>query len=245
MKPSSISRSEAAALLAFGAHPDDIEFGCGAVIAQEAARQRPVHCVVCSRGESASSGTLELRTAEAEAAARRLGASVEFIDLGGDAHFERHVTHAIQLAAIIRRLRPSIVLAPTTVENQHPDHAALGRMVRDAARLARYGGVPELRGQPAHAIGQLLLYAVTPDAQPGDLPEVLVDVSTPEVIQAWTDAMQAHRSQLQTRNYVEMQLARAKFNGARCGVAYAVPLFPSDPVVVGSLDPLERGARHF
>jgi LmbE family N-acetylglucosaminyl deacetylase len=57
------------------------------------------------------------------------------------------------------------VLAPSVVENQHPDHARLGRMVRDAARLARYGGVKELR-LPPHAIGQLLFYAVTPEAEP-------------------------------------------------------------------------------
>ena len=50
---------------------------------------------------------------------------------------------------IIRRVRPGIVLAPSLVENQHPDHARLGRLVRDAARLARYGGVEELRALAA------------------------------------------------------------------------------------------------
>ena len=44
-------------LLAFGAHPDDIEFGSGGVIALEAKLGRPVHLVVCSRGEAASNGT--------------------------------------------------------------------------------------------------------------------------------------------------------------------------------------------
>jgi LmbE family N-acetylglucosaminyl deacetylase len=60
--------------------------------------------------------------------------------------------HAIRLAGVIRRARPAIVLAPSVVENQHPDHARLGRLVRDAARLARYGGLKELRRLPPHAI---------------------------------------------------------------------------------------------
>ncbi|MGH8017906.1 MAG: PIG-L family deacetylase [Opitutaceae bacterium] len=245
MKPSSTSPSDALAILAFGAHPDDIEFGCGAVIARETSTGSTAHFVVCSRGESASNGTPEERVAEAEHAAGMLGATVEFADLGGDAHLERKVAHALTLAAIIRRAKPRVVLAPTLVENQHPDHAAVGHLVRDAARLARYGGVAELRDQPAHAIGQLLYYAVTPDAQPRDLAEILFDVSPPAVIAAWTEAMQAHASQQRARDYAGMQLARARLNGARCGAEHAVPLFPADPLVVDGLASLARGARHF
>jgi LmbE family N-acetylglucosaminyl deacetylase len=66
-----------------------------------------------------------------------------------------------------------VILAPTDEPNQHPDHAKLGRMVRDAARVARYGGVKELRGLPPHAVGQVLFYAVSPGAEPaavGDAP---------------------------------------------------------------------------
>ena len=157
-------------LLAFGAHPDDIEFGCGSVIAREAQAGRKVQLVVCSRGESATSGTPRQRTAEAKKSAALLGASLEFLALGGDAHFEVRVAHVMKLAALIRRVRPSVVLAPTPVENQHPDHAALGKMVRDAARLARYGGVKELRRRPAHTIGSLLFYAITVEGEPSGVP---------------------------------------------------------------------------
>lgn len=150
-------------MLAFGAHPDDIEFGCGGVIAKEIARGIKATLVVCSRGESGTNGTPEQRTVEAEAAAKFLGAEIEWMDLGGDAHFERNVAHAMAISSVIRRIRPGTVLAPSVVENQHPDHAVLGNLVRDAARLARYGGVKELQDQPPHAIGQLWYYAVTPD----------------------------------------------------------------------------------
>jgi LmbE family N-acetylglucosaminyl deacetylase len=236
---------DACTLLAFGAHPDDIEFGAGAVIARETQSGRTAHLVVCSRGEAGTHGTPAQRTQEAENAATHLGASLEFIDHGGDAHLAHTVAHTLALAAIIRRVRPHIVLAPTVVENQHPDHAVVGRLVRDAARLARYGGVAELRDQPAHAIGSLLFYAVTSDAEPADRSAVLIDVSAPAVVAAWTAAMEAHASQMRTRNYVELQLTRARLNGLRGGVEHALALFPNDPLVFDSLAPLGRAARRF
>src|ERR1700733_15083385 len=150
MKLGPKSHLKLAPLLAFGAHPDDIEFGCGGVIAKETRAGRAGHLVVCSRGEAASYGKPAQRIAEAKRAAKLLGASVEFIELDGDAHLEVRASHAIKLAGIIRRLRPGVVLAPGLVENQHPDHSRLGRLVRDACRLARYGGVRELHRTPAH-----------------------------------------------------------------------------------------------
>jgi LmbE family N-acetylglucosaminyl deacetylase len=244
-KPTPTAPPEPPPLLAFGAHPDDIEFGCGGVIARETAAGRPVHFVVCSRGESATHGTPRQRVAEAKKAAALLGATIEFLDLGGDAHFECGVAQALKLAAIIRRVRPGVVLAPSVAENQHPDHPKLGRMVREAARLARYGGVKELRGAAPHAIGPLLFYAVTPEAEPRDLTPILIDVSAPEILATWTAAMAAHASQMQTRNYIEFQLTRARVQGLRGGVAHAIALFPNDPLVFASLAPLARAARRF
>ncbi len=232
-------------LLAFGAHPDDLEFGCGGVIAAEARSGRRVHLVVCSRGEAGSNGTPAIRTREAKRAAALLGATIEFIDLGGDAHFEERAAHVIKLAGIIRRVRPEVVLATSTVENQHPDHVKLGRMVRDASRLARFGGLRELRRAKPHAIGQLFFYAVSPDAEPADVGRVLVDVSEPGIVAAWTAAMEAHASQMKTRNYAELVLTRARLNGLRAGVAHAIPLFPADALVIDSLATLARGARRF
>jgi len=245
MKPTSNSQTELPPLLAFGAHPDDIEFGCGGVIALETRVGRKAQFVICSRGEAGTHGTPEQRRSEAESAAELLGASLEWLELDGDAHLEVRAAHTIKLAAIIRRVRPGILLAPSLVENQHPDHARLGRMVRDAARLARYGGLEELRDQPPHSISQLFFYALTPESEPSDITPVLIDVSAPEVITAWTSAMEAHVSQVSARNYIELQLIRARLTGQRAGIEHAIALFPNDSPVLGSLAQLDRSARRF
>ncbi|HEY4414659.1 MAG TPA: PIG-L family deacetylase [Verrucomicrobiae bacterium] len=236
---------ESLPLLVFGAHPDDIEFGCGGVIAAETRAARKAHFVVCSRGEAGTHGTPKQRTLEAKQAAKLLGATIEFLDLDGDAHLEIRTAHTIKLAALIRRLRPGAVLAPSLVENQHPDHARLGKMVRDAARLARYGGLKELRRIKPHAIGQLFFYAVTPEAEPRDITPILIDISEPKIVAAWQAAMSAHVSQVSARNYIELQLTRARLLGARAGIDFASALFPNEPLVFTSLTQAGRGARRF
>ena len=245
MKRTPKSTPEPAPLLAFGPHPDDIEFGCGGVIAKETRVGRAAHFVICSRGEAASHGTPARRVAEAKKSAALLGATIEFVELDSDAHLEVRVAHAIKLAGVLRRLRPGIVLAPSLVENQHPDHAKLGQLVRDAARLTRYGGLKELRRVCPHAIEQLFFYAVTPEAEPSGITPVLIDVSAPEIIAAWIAAMETHVTQVSARSYVELQLTRARLRGLRAGIGHAIALFPNDPPVLDSLTQLGRGARRF
>jgi LmbE family N-acetylglucosaminyl deacetylase len=72
---------------------------------------------------------------------------------------------------------------------------------------------------------------------------VLVDVSS--VVSTWTAAMAAHASQAATRDYLELQLTRARYHGLRAGVAHAIPLWPADPIVVNALSPLRHTARRF
>lgn len=245
MKLTPKSQTELLPLLAFGAHPDDIEFACGGVVAKETSLGRPAHLVVCSRGEAGSQGTPRQRVAEGRKSAKLLGAGLEFLELDGDAHLEIKAAHALRLARIVRRVKPALVLAPSVVENQHPDHWRLGCLVRDAVRLARYGGVKELRATAPHAIQQLLFYAVTPEAEPRDITPVFIDVSGANVVHAWTAAMQAHASQTAARAYVELQLTRARANGLRAGISHAIALFPGTPFILDSLAPLSRGARGF
>jgi LmbE family N-acetylglucosaminyl deacetylase len=73
----------------------------------------------------------------------------------------------------------------------------------------------------------------------------LIDVSAPEVITAWTAAMDAHASQMRTRNYREMQLTRALQNGLRAGTGHAIALYPNAPAVLKSLAQLGPDASRF
>ena len=117
MKPTPNLNSEPGPLLVFGAHPDDIEFGCGGIVALEVRAGRRVHLVVCSKGEAGTHGTPDQRVAEAQAAAKVLGASLDFVELDGDAHLELRAAHAITLARRVREHKPDIVLAPTVGQN--------------------------------------------------------------------------------------------------------------------------------
>jgi len=252
--PSSAVDSSKGPILALGAHPDDLEFSVGAVLAGEGREGRLVRLALCSRGECASHGTAELRAAEAAAGAEILGAELEFVDFpaalppaGGDCRLQGTPSNALAIAGLIRRHKPALLLAPTPSVNQHPDHAALSGLARDAARLARYGGIPELRDLAPHAIQVLLFYAVTPDAEPRDITPIFIDVSAPEILDTWTRAMRAHESQQKTRGYVDLQLTRARLNGHRIGppVTHAIALYPADPPVFSSLGALGKSARHF
>ena len=235
--------TEKAPLLVFGAHPDDIEFGCGGIVAQEGRAGRAVFMIVCSRGEAGSVGTPSIREVESRDAAALLGADLEFVELDGDARLRSSVSHAISLAGAMRRIRPGVVMAPSLAENQHPDHAQLGRLVRDAARLARFGGLPELAALPPHSIKSLFYYALSLEAEPRDLSPILYDVS--DSVAAWVAAMEAHASQVGAKPYVEMQLTRARLRGLSAGVGHAIALLPADPIVVDGLEPIATGARCF
>lgn len=233
-------------ILVVGAHPDDVEFGCGGILLGEVARGSVVSLLVCSCGESGTNGTPAQRAQEARSAADLLGAELAFLDFGGDAHIEPLRVHALTLARHVRAFRPDVLLAPTLTPDQHPDHAVVGALCRDAARLARYGGIAELLDLPAHAIGSVYGYAVTPGAElPSTAGGVAVRVNISGQFTCWVQLMECHRTQLRTRRYVDLQTARARLLGLESGVEYAQALFPADPWLVSSLSELPRAVRLF
>jgi len=230
-----------ARLLAIGAHPDDVEFGCTGILINEIRRGNRVKIWVLSKGEAGSNGTPEIREAESRRAAELIGAQVEFADFGGDCHIEYTPANTIRVAREIRAYRPDIVLAPHTSEEQHPDHARVGKRARDAVRLARYGGLEELRTQPPHAISNLYYYAVTREF--GARPDIIVDISAAREL--WEQAMRCHESQAKSKHYVEMRLAATRSLGYQVGVEYAMSLYLNDPVLLEHLSTLTLSARHF
>ncbi|MEO6970307.1 MAG: PIG-L family deacetylase [Chthoniobacterales bacterium] len=231
-------------ILAIRAHPDDIEFGCGGVLVGAAARGSEIALCVCSRGEAGSNGTPNEREAEARCAAKFLGATITFLDLGGDCHLEVSAAGNIAIAREIRAARPDILLGPVASPEQHPDHVVVSHFCRNAAGLARYGGLGELCDLPPHAIKHHLEYAITPGAEPAHNRRALrVDIS--EHFARWVKLMECHQTQLRTRRYIDLQTARARLLGLEAGVEYAQNLYPADDLMIKDLSQLPESVRLF
>ena len=154
--------------LAIGAHPDDIEFGCGATLAKWAKDGCEIFHLVCTDGSKGSwdpaTDTALLvarRQAEQRAAAKVLGGSSEVVFLGWpDGELECGLRQRIQVAAWIRRLRPNVVLAhdPWKRYRLHPDHRNAGFLATDGIVAARDPHFfPELNLGP-HRPDTLLLF---------------------------------------------------------------------------------------
>ena len=122
-------------VLAIGAHPDDVELGCGGTLAVLARQGKRVGILHLTRGEMGTRGTPEERVAEAEAAARALGAvEMDFLDCG-DGGLRTGPAEEDALIARLRLWQPDLVLGPTP-SDRHPDHGRAHRLVEAACFYA-------------------------------------------------------------------------------------------------------------
>ncbi len=228
-------------ILAIGAHPDDIEFGCAPVLMKEIKKGNQVRLLVLSRGEAGSSGTPDRREQESRNAARLMGAAaIDFLDFGGDCHLQYLPANSLRIATEIRKFQPAIVLAPHTEENQHPDHSVAGKLSRDACRLARYGGLEELKPLPAHKVASLYFYHIT---RHEDAPDIVIDVS--DETASWEKVMRCHDSQVKSRSYLDLQMTAAHLLGLTIGVEHAIGLFTNDPIRLQRLSDITLSSRNF
>jgi bacillithiol biosynthesis deacetylase BshB1 len=141
--------------IAFGAHPDDVELGCGGTIIKLGALGYRTGVVALTRGEMGTRGSAEIRAREFAAAARVMGVAVhKALDIP-DGRVELNWENKVKVIEEIRAHRPRIVLAPYWVA-RHPDHEAASRIVREASYLA---GLKKLdTGQEAHRPFKVLFY---------------------------------------------------------------------------------------
>ncbi|MCC6323175.1 PIG-L family deacetylase [Candidatus Nomurabacteria bacterium] len=228
-------------ILAFGAHPDDVEFGCGGLLIKEIQNGNKVKVVVTSFGEAGTNGTPISRKKEATEAAKFIGAEIEFINLGEDCHIEKNTKNTIKLAEVIRKYKPNVVLATSQTHNQHPDHKNLSDMVRDASRLARYGGLKELKKYATHNIDGLYYYQSS--AEIDNKPDIVVDVTGQ--YEMWVKAMSMHKSQMKTRGYINLVTSKARAIGASVGVEYATGLWANDPIRIESFSDFKNSSRNY
>ena len=118
-------------ILAFGAHPDDVELACSGTLMKHMAAGYKVGIVDLTQGELGSRGSGELRLVEAENSRKIMGANVRE-NLGiPDGFFTHSKENLLLVAKMIRKYQPDIVLA-NSIEDRHPDHGKGARLVSDA-----------------------------------------------------------------------------------------------------------------
>ncbi|HZW63370.1 MAG TPA: bacillithiol biosynthesis deacetylase BshB1 [Flavobacteriaceae bacterium] len=122
-------------ILAIGAHPDDVELGCGATLAKEISKGKKVGIIDLSRGELGTRGTVETRDEEASNAANILGVTMRTNMEFPDGFIQNDKYHQIELVKQIRKFRPEIVIC-NAVDDRHIDHGKASKLVSDACFLS-------------------------------------------------------------------------------------------------------------
>lgn len=229
-------------VLAIGAHPDDVELGCGGTLALLARQGRRVGILHLTRGERGTRGTEQERRTEAERAAQALGAAeLDFLDCG-DGGLRHGPAEEDALIEVLRRWRPEVVLGPTP-EDRHPDHGRSHRLVADACF---YAGLRN-RGSGGEAYRPAAVFSYMQH----DLfePSFLVDVSS--VWDAKIASLAAYRSQLyqpdqkEDRDEPKTKISsrelwyalegRARHFGLLIGAEFAEPFWSRGPLAVHDL----------
>lgn len=190
-------------VLAIGAHPDDVELGCGGALARHRSRGDMVHILTLSRG--AAGGDANVRAREAQHAAELLGATLEFGNLR-DAHISEGAETIRIIQAAIRKLRPTHVYTHSW-EDTHQDHRAVHTASIVAAR-----GVPNV-------------YCYQSPSSTVDFsPNRFVDIT--DFIKAKLGAIGAYKSQVARSSMLQddVILATARYWGRYAGYVMTEPM---------------------
>ncbi len=211
-------------ILVFGAHPDDVELGCGGTVIKEVQQGKKVGIIDLTRGELGTRGTVETRDAETKAANEILGVSIrENMDFK-DGFFKDDEAHKLALVAKIREYRPEIVIT-NAVSDRHPDHGRGSQITVDACFLAGLEKVET--GQevwrPRAIYHYIQFNNLTPD--------VVVDIS--EQMDAKLESVKAYSTQffnpnskesetiISSKEYLDSVSYRARDLGRQTNCAYA------------------------
>ncbi|RNL68593.1 bacillithiol biosynthesis deacetylase BshB1 [Sinomicrobium pectinilyticum] len=228
-------------ILAIGAHPDDVELGCGATIAKEVAQGKTVGILDLTRGELGTRGSAELRDKESARAAEILGVAVRENLAFADGFFVNDKEHQLEIIKIIRKYRPEVVLC-NAVDDRHIDHGKGSKLTSDACFLS--GLVKIETGQEAWRPKQVYHYIQWKNLEP----DVVVDVSG--FIHMKVEAVSAYTSQffdphskepetpISSRNFLDSITYRARDLGRIVGVDHAEGFTAERHVAVRSLQDL-------
>lgn len=233
-------------ILAFGAHPDDVELGCSGTIAKEVSSGKKVGIIDLTRGELGTRGSVEIRNNEANCAAEILGISVrENLDMR-DGFFINDEAHQLKIIEIIRKYRPEIVIC-NAICDRHIDHGKGSKLVSDACFLSGlrkietiFEGISQEAWRPKLVYHYIQWQTITPD--------FVVDIT--DFIDKKTEAILAYSSQfytensnepltpIATKNFLESIHYRSQDLGRLVGVDYAEGFTTERYVAVNSLSDL-------
>ncbi|MBW7675783.1 bacillithiol biosynthesis deacetylase BshB1 [Chryseobacterium chendengshani] len=216
-------------ILAFGAHPDDVELGCGGTIAKLISEGKTCVIVDLTKGELGTRGTDETRKEEAAASAKILGI-VARENLGmKDGFLLNSEEYQMRIVEMIRKYRPEIVLA-NAIDDRHPDHAKAAKLVSDACFLAglrKIETISEGEMQDVWRPKHIFHYIQWRDIKP----EFVIDIS--EHLEKKLEACMAYKTQfydpsstepvtpIATKDFFESLTYRAQDLGRLSGVAFA------------------------
>ena len=128
-------------VLAFGAHPDDVELSCSGTLLNAKSLGKKIGVIDLTRGELGTRGNAETRAAESKKASQILGLDVrENLDLG-DGFFSYSQENILKIVEVLRNYKPEIVLC-NAIKDRHPDHGRGSHIVSDACF---YSGLSKIK----------------------------------------------------------------------------------------------------
>lgn len=190
-------------VLAIGAHPDDIEYGCGGTLIRYRQWDHRVYLLVLTAGEQG--GEPELRQGEQQASAQILGTEELFWGSYPDTELSHNRELILCIEQVVNRVEPDLVLV-NFYDDTHQDHRSLAQATLSATRHVR----------------SVLFYEV-PTTQ-NFHPNVFVDIAP--VLEAKLSALKAHLSQVMKTNVeglsiLDVAQSTATFRGIQGRVRYA------------------------
>ena len=232
-------------ILAFGAHPDDIELSCAGTLLMEKRNGKKVGIVDLSKGELGTRGTANQRLEEASAAAKIMGIDYrENLSLA-DGFFQNDEKHQKVVIASIRKYQPEIIIC-NAPEDRHPDHGRSASLISDAAFLSGLkkietiaDGVVQKEWRPKYVFNYIQdRYLV---------PNFVIDISP--VMDKKIEAIKAYKSQffnpesteidqtyISSPQFLESVIYRAKMFGKMIGVDYAEGYISKKMIGIRNLD---------
>ncbi len=234
-------------ILAFGAHPDDVELGCSATLAKEVSLGKKVGIIDLTRGELGTRGSVAIRNTEAAMAAEILGVQVrENLDMR-DGFFVNDESHQLQVIEMIRKYQPEMVLC-NAIADRHIDHGKGSQLVSDACFLSgltkietHHNGQKQAAWRPKVVYHYIQWQTIEPD--------FVVDVSA--FMDVKMKAVQAYASQfydpnstepvtpIASKNFLDSIEYRAMDLGRLVGVAFAEGFTVERYLTVNSLTDLK------